>query len=142
MTENQKNKIKWLNRAFHAEKKLTALYHHKERDKERAQCITSVLGGNIKGKSDSRENAVEKALITFAGSTEEYERFLDDYILIRSEIRESIESLHDDEIEAIFIYRYLEYMTIEGIAEEMHYDERTIRRKHRSGIEKLSGNVR
>lgn len=141
MTENQKNKIKWLNRAFHAEKKLMALYHHKERDKERAQCITSVLGGNIKGKSDSRENAVEKALITFAGSTEEYERFLDDYISIRGEIRESIESLHDDEIEAIFIYRYLDYKTIEDIAYEMHYDESTIKRKHKKGLAMLPPNA-
>ncbi|MGN0614199.1 MAG: sigma factor-like helix-turn-helix DNA-binding protein [Porcipelethomonas sp.] len=49
---------------------------------------------------------------------------------------------HDYEIEAIFNYRYLDYLTMEEIAKEMHYDERTIRRKHNNSIEKLSGNVR
>lgn len=141
MTKEQKEKIKWLNRAFRAEKKLGALYYHKERDKGRAVHITAAYGGNIKGKSDSRENAVEKAFITFSGSTEKYDRFLDNYISIRGEIEKSIESLHDDEIEAIFTYRYLDYLTMEKIAEKMHYDKRTIIRKHKEGIEKLSPNV-
>ena len=43
--------------------------------------------------------------------------------------------------ETIFMYRYLDYKTMEQIAEIMNYNERTIRRKHHSGIEKLSGNV-
>ncbi|MGN1085419.1 MAG: hypothetical protein ACI4Q5_00145 [Porcipelethomonas sp.] len=39
------------------------------------------------------------------------------------------------------MYRYLEYKTMEQIAGCMHYNERTIRRKHHNGIEKLSANV-
>ena len=141
MTKEQKEKIKWLNRAFRAEKKLGALYYHKERDKDRAKHITAAYGGNIKGKSDSRENAVEKAFITYSGSTEKYDRFLDNYISIRGEIEKSIESLHDDEIEAIFIYRYLDYLTMDKIAEKMHYDVSTIKRKHKVGIEMLPPNA-
>ena len=76
-----------------------------------------------------------------AESDEKYDNALHDYSLLRREIETAIESLHDDELETIFMYRYLDYKTMEQIAEIMNYNERTIRRKHHSGIEKLSGNV-
>jgi DNA-directed RNA polymerase specialized sigma24 family protein len=141
MTEQQNELIKWLNRAFYAEKKLKALEHLRESDRERAERITSVLGSNIKGKSDTRQNNAENSLIRLACSEEKYERFLDRYISLREEVEKKISDLHNDELEALFIYRYLDYMTMEKIAEEMHYDERTIKRKHKAGIEKLSPNV-
>lgn len=142
MNEQQSELIKWLKRAFYAEKKLKALEHLRESDRERAERITSVLGGNVKGKSDTRQNTVENSLIRLACSEEKYERFLDRYVSIREEVEKKISDLHNDELEALFIYRYLDYMTIEKIAEEMHYDERTVRRKHKDGLEKMSANVR
>lgn len=141
MTSQQRKIIAWLNRAYYAEKKLRALESLRESDRERAQRITAVYGGNNKGKSDSRSNTQEIALITLACSIEKYDRFLAEYNTMRREIESAIDSLHDHELEAIFIYRYLEYRTMSDIAERMHYDERTIKRKHKAGIEKLSPNV-
>lgn len=141
MTEQQRELVKWLNRAFHAEKKLNALKRLKKRDKERAKDISPKHNGDIKGKSDTRQNNVEKVLITLASSEEKYDKFLEEYNNLRIEIEKVIETLHDDELEAIFIYRYLDYMTMEQIAETMHYDVSTISRKHKKGLKKLQGNA-
>lgn len=141
MTVQQLEMIAWLNRAFYAEKKVKALEALRKSDRERAQRITANYEGNDKGKSDTRLNGTEEALITLAASEEKYDKALHDYSVLRREIENAIENLHDDELETIFMYRYLEYKTIEQIAELMNYNERTIRRKHIKGIEKLSANV-
>lgn len=141
MTIEHLEKIAWLNRAFYAEKKVKALESIRKRDRERTQQISANYEGNDKGKSSGRKNGVEEALMMLAESDEKYDNALHDYSLLRREIETAIESLHDDELETIFMYRYLDYKTMEQIAEIMNYNERTIRRKHHSGIEKLSGNV-
>lgn len=141
MTIEHLEKIAWLNRAFYAEKKVKALESIRKRDRERTQQITANYEGNDKGKSDGRKNGVEEALMMLAESNEKYDNALHDYSVLRREIESAIENLHDDELETIFMYRYLDYKTMEQIAELMNYNERTIRRKHHSGIEKLSGNV-
>ena len=140
MTEQQSELVKWLNRAFHAEKKLNALKRLKKRDKERANDISAGNSGDIKGKSDTRQNNVEKVLITLASSEEKYDKFLEEYNNLRIEIEKAIETLHDDELEAIFIDRYLNYMTMEQIAEEMNYSISTVKRRYNDGIEKLNLN--
>lgn len=124
MTQKQNKLIKWLNRALYAEKKLNALKRLTERDKKRAKDIS--VGNNA-----------EKVLTTLAASEEKYNRFLEKYNNSRAEIEKTIESLHDDKIEAIFIDRYLNNMTTEQIAEKMHYSVITIERYHKKGIEKL-----
>lgn len=141
MTTEQLDKIAWLNRAFYAEKKVKALESLRKSDRERAQRITANYGGNDKGKSDTHLNGMEEALITLATSEEKYDNALHDYSVLRCEIESAIENLHDDELETIFMYRYLDYKTMEEISELMNYCERTIRRKHIKGIEKLSANV-
>lgn len=141
MTIEHLEKIAWLNRAFYAEKKVKALESIRKRDRERTQRITANYEGKDKGRSDGRINGVEEALIMLAESDEKYESALHDYTVLRREIQSAIESLHDDELETIFMYRYLDYKTMEQIAELMNYSERTIRRKHFKGVEKLSGNV-
>lgn len=140
MTAQQRRIIAWLNRAYYAEKKLRALESLRESDRERAQRITAVYGGNDKGKSDSRSNTQEIALITLACSIEKYDRFLAEYNAMRREIESAIENLHDHELEAIFIYRYLEYRTMSDIAERMNYADITIKRKHLQGLQKLIPN--
>lgn len=141
MTIEHLEKIAWLNRAFYAEKKVKALESIRKRDRERTQQITANYEGKDKGKSDGRKNGVEEALMMLAESDEKYDNALHDYSLLRREIETAIESLHDDELETIFMYRYLDYKSMEQIAELMNYNSRTIIRKHKAGIEKLSPNV-
>ena len=137
MTAEQEAKREWLNRAFYAEKKLNALLHKRECDRQRARRITAAIDGNDKGKSDSRSNSAEEALFKLLGSDEEYSSYLKEYLDIRHEIETAIHTLEDPEIEAIFIHRYLDYMNLDEIAEKMHYCYRTIKNRHKDGLNKL-----
>lgn len=138
MTEEQLTKMAWLNRAYHAEKKVNAIKSLRDSDRERTQRITANYSGNDKGKSDGRKNGIEEALVTLAASDEKYDNALREYSKLRKEIECAIDSLHDDELEAVFTYRYLDYKTIEEIAELMHYDKSTIIRKHKKGLNKVA----
>lgn len=138
MTDEQLEKIAWLNRAFHAEKDVNALSSLLKRDKERAKDISANYDKNDKGKSDSRTNGMEEALLMLAETEEKYNRALTEYTRCRKEIEAAIEALHESDIKSIFKYRYVECKTMKEIAKEMHYDIKTIRRKHEKGLEKMS----
>ena len=140
MTPEQETKREWLNRAFYAEKKLNALLHKRECDRQRARRITAAIDGNDKGKSDSCSNSTAEALFKLLGSDEEYSSYLKEYLDIRHEIETAIHTLEDPELEAIFIHRYLDYMKIEEIAEKMNYCDRSIKIKHKEGLKKISLN--
>ena len=137
MTIEHLEKIAWLNRAFYAEKKVKALESIRKRDRERTQQITANYEGKDKGKSDGRKNGVEEALMMLAESDEKYDNALHDYSMLRREIETAIESLHDDELETVLIYRYLDYKDVEQIAECMNYSLSTVKRRHKKAIEKI-----
>lgn len=135
MTAEQEAKREWLNRAFYAEKKLNALLHKRECDRQRAQRITAAIECNDKGKSDSRSNSTETALFKLLGSDEEYSTYLKEYLDIRHEIETAIHMLEDPELEAVLIYRYLDFVpSLERIAEKMSYSYETIKNKHKKGL--------
>ena len=138
MTLEQMETSAWLNRAFYKEKKVRALRSLLERDRARAQGLAVNYEGIDKGHSDGRENGVEAAMQICAETSEAYDKALCEYDTIRREVSQIINGMHDDELEAIFIYRYLDGMSMEEIAERMHYDSRTILRKHKIGLDKLS----
>ena len=137
MTIEHLEKIAWLNRAFYAEKKVKALESIRKRDRERTQQITANYEGKDKGKSDGRKNGVEEALMMLAESDEKYDNALHDYSVLRKEIETAIESLHDDELETVLIYRYLDYKDMEQIAECMNYSLSTVKRRYKKAIEKI-----
>lgn len=135
MTAEQEAKREWLNRAFYAEKKLNALLHKRECDRQRAQRITAAIGCNDKGKSDSRSNSTEEALFKLLGSDEEYCSYFKEYLDIRHEIETAIHTLENPELEAVLIYRYLDFVpSLEKIAEKMSYSYETIKNKHKKGL--------
>ena len=135
MTAEQEAKREWLNRAFYAEKKLNALLHKRECDRQRARRITAAIDGNDKGKSDSRSNGTEEALFKLLGSDEEYSTYLKEYLDIRHEIETAIHTLENPELEAVLIYRYLDFVpSLERIAEKMSYSYETIKNKHKKGL--------
>lgn len=138
MTLEQMETSAWLNRAFYKEKKVRALRSLLERDRARAQGLAVNYEGIDKGHSDGRENGVEAALQICAETSEAYDKALCEYDTIRREVSQVINGMHDDELEAIFIYRYLYGLSMEEIAERMHYDRSTIQRKHKIGLEKVA----
>lgn len=141
MTDEQKAKRDWLNRPYYAEKKLNALYDKCKRDRERAERVSQVYGGIDKGKSDNRENGTQKLMDVLTDSIEEYDKYSEEFAVARREVESAIETLNDDELEAIFIHRHLNYENVDKIANIMHYSYKTIKRKYLEGLNKMSPNV-
>lgn len=138
MTQEQTKKRDWLNRAFYAEKKLNALLHKRECDRQRAQRITAAIECNDKGKSDGHSNGTEAALFKLLGSDEEYSSYLKEYLDIRHEIETAIHTLEDPELEAVLIYRYLDFVpSHERIAEKMNYSVGTVKRRYKKALSKV-----
>lgn len=127
----------WLNRAFYAEKKVKAL------DMLVRQCRTHAEGlhgsgeYNYTGKSDTVLNGTESTFMKLVDMEQKYSDQRKELENIFGEISEAIALLHDDELEAVLIHRYLLFHTIEQTAELMHYSVRTIKNKQNQAIRKL-----
>ena len=90
-----------------------------------------------KGCSDSRENGVEAAMQICAETSEAYDKALCEYNAMRREVSRVINGMHDDELEALLTYRYLEGLPMEEIAERMHYSVRSVKYKHKQALDKV-----
>lgn len=134
MTEEQLTKIHWLNRAFHAEKAAKAWQAKLERDRSLAERISR--SGN--GTGGGQGNSTEDALIRLAQTEAETRERLRELVDIREEISTAIRMVDDSDMQAILVRHYLAYETFEMIADKMHYNESTIRRKHKRALEKIA----
>ena len=134
MTTEQLKRIRWLNRAFHAEKAAKAWLAKLERDRSLAERITH--GGGSPGGTPSG-NSTEDALIRLATTEQETQQRLRELVTIREEITQAIAAVDDYDMQAILVRHYLAYESFETIADKMHYDKRTIQRKHKTAIEKV-----
>lgn len=141
MTENELELRHWLNRAFYADKKAKALDALVQQCRERAQGLTANWECNDTGKSDGAENGTENALMRLAEIISKADMQKAEAVNISAEIQNAISTLHDDDLEAVLIHRYLLFETVEQTAESIGYDARTIKRKVRKALEKLSPNV-
>lgn len=134
MTAEQIERIRWLNRAFHAEKAAKAWLAKLERDRSLAERITHGAGSS--GGTPSG-NSTEDALIRLATTEQETQQRLRELAAIREEITQAIAAVDDYDMQAILVRHYLAYETFEMIAEKMHYDLRTIQRKHKRALEQV-----
>ena len=132
---------RWLNRAFYADKKAKALDMLVQQCRERATGLVRATEGNDKGRSSTSKNGTENALIQLAEMEDKAEKLSAEAVKITAEIWEAIIGLHDDDLEAVLINRYILFQTVEQTAENMGYDPRTIRRKIKQALEKMSANV-
>ena len=134
MTEEQRNKISWLNRAFYAEKKAKALEEKLTRDRSLAERLSRTS----ETKSATSENGTETALIRLVQTQQQVQQQLLELENIRHEISRAIAGVQEDDLQAVLIYHYLNYFTFDRIAERMHYDRSTIFRKHISAVDKVN----
>lgn len=131
---------KWLGRAFRADKKAQALSKLIQQRREGATGLVRASEGNDKGKSSTSKNGTENALMQLCELEEKLNECMVESDKVSNEIFEAIISLHDDDLEAVLINRYLNFMTIEKAAEFMGYDESTVKRKVNQAIEKMRQN--
>ena len=134
MTQEQLAKIRYLNRAFHAEKAAKAWLAKLERDRSLAERISRGLSSGSGGAG----NSTEDALVRLADTERETSERLRELVAIRDEITAVISKIGDYDMQAILVWHYLAYETFELIAERMHYDESTVRRKHKKALDMIA----
>ena len=136
MTEEQKEIRKWLNRAFYVNNKIKALEAVRERNRALAtKCTASYESDG--STSGSQDNSKEKINHEICDNDLAIRKELDSLVKIRTEISKKISGLENDELETILSMRYLGYMSMQQIADQMHYDRRTIQRKYIIALDKI-----
>lgn len=132
MTEVQMRN--YLEGHFYASKKIKAL------EEERRQLRINAQGGAVSYEGNyttTKQNASERNLVCLA---DEEKRIDDEVIRLREEqqkVRKLIAQLHDNDLEAVLIYRYILHHTIEDAAEELNYHPNTVKEKIKRAIGKL-----
>lgn len=137
MTEKEIKVKHWLNRAFYADKKIKALDMLLRANRMHAEGLSGVKQYNYTAKSETRLNGTENAFLKLAETECIFNEQKQELNKIFDEIYKAVSSLHDDELEAVLIHRYLLFHTIEQTAEIMHYSAETVRRKTNKAISKL-----
>lgn len=132
MTESELRK--WLNRGYHADKKIKSLEKLRLRCRESADGL-SRGGGSVGGCSSF--NRTEAALFRLADIDRQCREEIEKLAVITEEVKAVISKLEDDELEAVLIQRYLLFNSIEQTAEELHYSIPTVKRKQKAAIRKL-----
>ena len=128
---------RWLNRAFYADKKITALNMLIVQCRERAQGLSRSSDTNEKGRSDTTNNNTESAIMKLVETERQAEEQRTNATNAVKEIQEAIAKLGDDDLETVLTHRYLLFHTIEQTADIMNYAPRTVRQKQKLAIEKL-----
>lgn len=124
MTEEQGKVKNFLNRAYYQKLKLDSLRTIEKNNNELIE-----MHSRLSEEQMSRQ--LKESVIVI-------DKEIEKLMAVRDEIRDVINTLDNPEHIAIFSYRYLGYLTITEIAERMHYDKRTIMRKHIAGLNELS----
>ena len=137
MTTQELETRHWLNRAFYADKKAKALDMLVRQCRERAEGLSRCSEGNDKGRSDSSENGTENALMKLAEMERKADEQKAEAVNASAEIQEAISALHDDDLEAVLIHRYILFHTIEQTAEIMNYHPNTVKSKVKKAVQKL-----
>ena len=137
MTEKEFDLRHWLNRAFYADKKAKALDMLVSQCRERAAGLVRYSEGNDTGKSGTSKNGTESALMKLAEMEEKAECQKAEAVKVSAEIQDAISMLHDDDLEAVLIHRYLLFETIEQTAEIMNYHPNTVKAKVKTAVQKI-----
>ena len=132
MTENDVRKF--LKSHFKATQKIKAL------ELEKIQLRMDAQGGSVSYDGNypsAKRNAVESNLIRLGAREQEIDEEIVQLKRKRDRVRETIDQLCDDDLEAVLINRYITYHTVEETAEIMNYAPRTVRKKQKQAFEKL-----
>ncbi len=127
MTAEQLSKVHWLNRAFHAEKAAKAWLAKLERDRCDAERI----------RQSFSQDVVKDVLDRLAVTEQRTLDRISELTQIRDEVTAAIVAVDDLDMQAILVRHYLLYESWEQVAEEMHYDLRTVQRKHKQALDRV-----
>lgn len=137
MTVEQLEKAEWLNRAYHADKLLSALISQRCKLKELAQRITASCEERGSCGSVSPKNSTEEALLKLADTELNIEKQIEELASVYVEINNAIQQVDDPVSRVILTRRYLSFETMEQIAEGINYSVRNTKYLHKQALNKV-----
>ena len=119
---------------FYASKKITAL------EAERRQLRMNAAGGAVSYEGNyttPHPSSTERILMRLADEEEAIDEQIVQLREQQHKVRVLISELHDNDLEAVLIYRYILHHTVEDTAGLLHYAVRTVQVKQKKAIRKL-----
>ena len=134
MTDEQLKKIAYLNQAYYIKRKINALNEVRTRNK---------INSAVNYKSDGTQhtggyNKEEMRMMKILELDEKISAETDKLNKTLNEIYDIISTVDDIELNTLLTYRYILFLKIDEIADKMHYDEKTIRRKMKKALNKIA----
>ena len=125
MTAEQIKKRDWLRRAKAINMYMEALEKQNQKDKRLAKYLSEM---------DEPNEELNEKIKNFVSIQQ---KKIKELLNVREEIQDAIFQVCDDVLGTILTRHYLLYETIDTIAEEMHYDRRSIQRKHLKALDNI-----
>ena len=134
MTDEQLKKIAYLNQAYYIKRKINALNEVRTRNK---------INSAVNYKSDGTQhtggyNKEEMRMMKILELDEKISAETDKLNKTLNEIYDVISTVDDIELNTLLTYRYILFLKIDEIADKMHDDEKTIRRKMKKALNKIA----
>lgn len=127
--------IKWL------EDTLDARLDQIEKLRSIATKITTEYGGNDRVKSSHSNDKLAVTIAKIADFENELKNDIDKLVVLQIDARRSIEQMDNEEYKLLLTLRYLNYMTWEQIAEQMHYTFQWIHVLHKRALNEFEKTI-
>lgn len=129
------DKIAYLKQYKYLDNHIKRLLEEKERYQTIAEKITPTLSDMPHGGTG--ENPKELAICKMMDCERVATRMIDDYINLGNEIKALIDTVEDDDLRLLLLYRYIDGKTFEQVAVDMCYTWRWIHKLHSKALDKL-----
>ena len=134
-TPENELKIRYLSRYRRMSKRIDRLLEEQSRWREMALKITPVLSQTPGGGESG--SPIERPMDKVLEIDEEINREIDELQTVRQEIRSALDQLEDENLKLLMEYRYIDGMTWEQVAVEMHYSYMQICRLHGKALKTI-----
>lgn len=134
-TPENEQKIRYLSRYRRLNQRIDRLLEEQSRWREMALKITPVLSQTPGGGESG--SPIERPMDKVLEIDEEIKREIDELQTVRKEIRAALNQLEDENLKLLMEYRYIDGLTWEQIAVEMHYSYMQICRLHGKALQTI-----
>lgn len=134
-TPENELKIRYLSRYRRMSKRIDRLLEEQSRWREMALKITPVLSQTPGGGESG--SPIERPMDKVLEIDEKINQEIDELQTVRQEIRAALNQLEDESLKLLMEYRYIDGMTWEQIAVEMHYSYMQICRLHGKALKTI-----
>lgn len=134
-TPENELKIRYLSRYRRMSKRIDRLLEEQNRWREMALKITPVLSQTPGGGESG--SPIERPMDKVLEIDEEIKREIEELQTVRQGIRSALDQLEDENLKLLMEYRYIDGMTWEQVAVEMHYSYMQICRLHGKALKTI-----